>query len=193
MFTVHSPTPATEKCNNKGPVSCRKHTQIYICAHAPTWFTAKLHRAFLAGCPGQVVQYTAGRRAVVPLIQNERGAVHLSGNQTAVTLVRSLFPQPQRGPKLPKVPDLCFHQLSFCDKWLLAEEGAAACTLPACCRGPIPLQLGLDPRVALWAQQSTHSSAPTALPGFVQTEPPGAACYIQLQTLLRFPHIDKGC
>lgn len=127
---MHSPTPATEKCNNKGPVSCRKHTQIYICTHAPTWFTAKLHRAFLAGCPGQAVQYTAGRCAVVPLIQNECGAVHLSGNQTAVTLVRSLFPQPQTGPKLPKVPDLCFHQLSFCDKWLLAEEGVVPCMLP---------------------------------------------------------------
>lgn len=59
--------------------------------------------------------------------------VHLSGNETAVTLIRLLFPQPQRALTLLKVPDVHWHLLAFrdrtesCSGW---EGGDTAQALP---------------------------------------------------------------
>jgi len=123
---VYSPTPAPKKINNKGPANRRKHTQTYMHTHYNL-----VHRKFcikhiLAGCPGQGVQYTAGCCVVMPLMRLV--CVYIRSTpahntvcicqemKTAVTLIRFLFPKPQRALQLLKVPDLHLHLLSFRDR-----------------------------------------------------------------------------
>lgn len=167
MFTAHSPAPATEKCSNKGPVSCRRHTQTYICAHAPTWFSSSKVAQSIFGRVSRTRCSVHSRPPCGCATDTERARCCAS-----VRKPNSCNPhQIAFSPNLKEVPNCQKYPICVSISFLFTISGCwqRKGLLPARCPGHIPLHgrhrpkpapAGAGPTCgtgALWAWQSTHS------------------------------------